>query len=187
MARITKNPSGSNWHMACVAVVSLLFGLALLVFPFITRDVIINIAGIALLAVGAACSARYFLRKSPYRAYDWDLGIGITALAAGVLLIVFKNVLMDLIFVALGIGILIGGVAKVQAAFNLRRVLYRRWFLSLISAAISCALGVLIIARPTGIANVLTQFIGASIIVETVQDVIHYLSYHKIIEGYFII
>ena len=175
-----------GWSLWVVAAVSLVFGLALLFYPGITRDAVINFAGIALIVVGAIHIVRYFLRKSPYRAHDWDLGAGLTLLGAGITQIVFKNVLIDLVFIAIGVAIVVGGIAKIQAAFNLRRVLYRGWFVSLILAAVSVTLGVLIIARPAVIVNALTQFIGASVIVETVQDVASYLHYGKVIRTYFV-
>jgi|GEM_PF-3577186 len=175
-----------RWNMWVVAAISLIFGLALLFYPGITRGAVISFSGIALIVVGLIQCLRYVLRKSPYRAHDWDLGVGLTMLSTGILMIVFMDVLLDVIFIALGIAICVGGIAKLQAAFNLRRVLYRGWFIPLLLAALSIVLGALIVIRPAAIVDVLTQFIGASIVVETVQDVVSYLHYNRVIRTYYV-
>ena len=185
MMKKEKFEERTGWSLWVVAAAMVLFGLALLFWPGLTRDMIINIAGSVLMAIGIVNIVKYFLHKSPYRAYDWDLCMGLCCLTAGVLMVVFHSFLLDLVFVAIGMLMLAGGIAKIQLAFNLRRVLYGRWFVALIAAVCSCVLGALIIARPQAVQNILTRFVGASIVVETVMDLVASLRYHRIITTYF--
>ena len=185
MMKNEKREERAGWSLWVMSAALILFGLALLFWPGLTRDTVINIAGGVLMAIGAVNVVKYFLHKSPYRAYDWDLGAGLGCLTAGVLMVVFRSFLLDVIFVGLGLLLLAGGIAKIQMACNLRRVLYRRWFLALIAAVLSCVLGAVIIARPGVIEDILTQFIGASIVAETVADVTASLRYRRIITTYF--
>ena len=63
-----------------------------------------------------------------------------------------------------------GGFAKVQVAFDLNRVDRERWWLMLIGALLSFVLGVLAVTQPAFLAGIVTQFIGASLLLEALLD-----------------
>ena len=176
----------SGWPVWVAAAAALVFGLVLLIWPGIATDVILNLCGAALLIAGAWKIARYFLRKDDYRAYNWDLSVGLVLALCGLALIAFKAALLSVVPVLFGIALLIGGVAKIQAACNLRRMAYGRWYLTMIAAVISCILGFLIIANPFATTLVLVRVIGASIAVEAVQDLISILTYNRTVTTHFV-
>ena len=180
------NRSDSKWSLWACTAIAALFGLALLLWPGLTKEIIMLLAGGVLIAIGGLSIARYFLRKSPYIAYDYALGTGISCVAAGILAIIFRGILIDMLFTLFGLGLLLGGILKLQLAFNLRRILYPRWYLHLIGAAVSCLLGVLVIVQPGAIADIIVRFIGASILVETVQDILAYFQYNRVIRTRFV-
>ena len=167
----------SGWPVWVAAAAALVFGLVLLIWPGIATDVILNLCGAALL---------YFLRKDDYRAYNWDLSVGLVLALCGLALIAFKAALLSVVPVLFGIALLIGGVAKIQAACNLRRMAYGRWYLTMIAAVISCILGFLIIANPFATTLVLVRVIGASIAIEAVQDLISILTYNRTVTTHFV-
>lgn len=175
-----------GWTTWVAAIVTMVFGLALLIWPGITTDLVLNIAGGVLIAMGIVNIVRYFMNRDPYELFNWGLGLGITLACIGTALIVFKGLLLSIVPLLVGIVLLVGGIVKIQAAFNLRRMLYGRWYLTLIGAAASCVLGVLIICHPFGTGLVLMRLIGASIAIEAVEDLLSILSYDKVVNTYFV-
>lgn len=184
-----KNSRGrrrAGWPVWAAAIAALVFGLALLIWPGITTDLVLNIAGAALIVVGAFNIVRYFMNKDPYDLFSWELGLGIALACGGVALIVFKGLLLSIVPLLFGIALLVGGIVKIQAAFNLHRMTYGRWYLTLIGAAASCVLGILIICHPFGTGLVLMRVIGASIAIEAVEDLLSIRSYDKVVNTYFV-
>lgn len=162
-----------------IAAATLIFGLALLIWPGITTELILNICGAGLILVGAFNIVRYFLKKDSFISYNWDLGLGLTLACAGLALIVFKGLLLSIVPLLFGIALLLGGIAKIQVSCNLRRMAFGRWYLTLIGAAVSCLLGGLIVANPFSTSLVLIRVIGVSIAIEAVQDLASIRAYNK--------
>lgn len=175
-----------GWPAWVVAGVTLLFGLALLIWPGITTGLILNICGAALIVVGVFKIIRYFLNRDPFDVFEWNLGLGIALAGGGAALIVFKHVLLSIVPLLFGIALLVCGVVKIQAAFNLHHMGCRTWYLTLIGAAVSCVLGLLIIVHPFGTGLVLVRLIGAAIAVEAVQDLLSLRTYDQTIHTYFV-
>ena len=190
MAGHNKNPFAkmlkAGWPAWVAAIAVLLFGLALLIWPGITTGLILNICGGALMVGGVYNIVRYFIKKDTYYAYNWSLALGLMLLGGGLCLVIFKGVLLSIVPLLFGVALLIGGVAKVQAAFNMRRAGFHSWYLTLIAAAISCVLGALIILHPFGTGLVLIRVIGASIAIEAVQDLISLRTYNRVITSHFV-
>ena len=71
-----------------------------------------------------------------------------------------------------------------QMAADLKRIGDRFWWYALIAALLSFVLGALAITRPVFIAAVLTQFVGASLLVEGVLDLVSFLTLNKRIKKF---
>ena len=171
------------WIICGIAVV---FGLILLIWPGITPDFVMYVTGAMLIVTGGLGIVRYFRKKSPYDAYDWDAAFGLAGLLSGILMIVMREQLTELLFMLFGLALIFCGFAKLQLALNLRRVLYRRWFIPLVFAAVSCTLGALIMIRPGAIDGVLAHFTGGSIIAEAAMDLFSFFGYRRVIKNYYL-
>ena len=78
-----------------------------------------------------------------------------------------------------------GAVSGVQAGFDLRRMEDNRWYAPLVAAAIQGILGGVILANPFGTAMVLMRFIGASLLVEGVFELVFSLLVRQRQKSYF--
>ena len=77
-----------------------------------------------------------------------------------------------------------GGFGKVQMTADLKRIGDQRWWYALVAALVSFVLGALAITRPLFIASVLTQFVGVSLMVEGVLDLVSFLMLNKKIKDF---
>ena len=180
------NKSAPGWPVWLAGVATLVFGLALLIKPQFLTDLIFNICGAALCLAGAFNVIRYFTRKDPYAGFNWELALGLGLLTLGVILIVFKNALLSLLPLLFGLALLFGGIAKIQAAMNMRRMMYARWYFTMIAAAVSCVLGILIIVNPFGTMLTLLRVIGGALVVEAAGDLLSMKSYREVINTHFV-
>ena len=72
--------------------------------------------------------------------------------------------------VLLGIFIILSSIMKIQNAIDLKRVDYPRWWLILVFALISIALGAILIWNPFAAASTLMMFVGASLCADGIMS-----------------
>ncbi len=118
-------------------------GLLLLLWP----DLVLTIATYALAAVlciaGAVRITEYVRGETLSGMLDYGLTKGLILLLMGILLIARSDLLMTVLPFLWGIAMIAGGFAKVQIAFDLRRVARDRWWLMLLGALVSFLMGIL--------------------------------------------
>lgn len=102
----------------------------------------------------------------------------------GVLLLFNPNFLLSLLPFLWGLSLLVGGFGKVQMSVDLKRIGETRWWLALIGAGVSLVLGSFAVFRPVFVAEVIVQFIGVSLLVESVVDLTTVLTINKKIRDY---
>src|SRR4051812_16842908 len=101
-----------------LAVVSLIVGVILLVWPDITVQALAIFAGIGYVVRGVLRAAIAFVDRS-----DFWLGlllVGLLGVAVGVAVIVWPDVTVAVVGVMLGIGALVTGIGEIAAALELR-------------------------------------------------------------------
>lgn len=172
----------SSFGAFATSVLTFVFGIALLLWPGIAQETIVLAASIILGIVGIISILHYFFRRGPYAFSDWSFGMGLLLLISSILLYFCRDILVPMLFTFFGIAVFIGGIVKIQFSLNARRYLTPNWFIPFCCAICSCVLGVLIILHPGAIADVLTQFIGASIIIETILDSSNYIMYRRLLK-----
>lgn len=171
----TKNLSTANLFMS---IAELVIGVLLLINPIGFTSWIIIAMGAALAVMGLVHVVNYF-RTAPERAAQTD------ALAKGLLFIVcglfcaFRSgwfvVTFPVITVLYGVLILVTGVSKLQTAIDMARLKRKYWFVALIGAIITLIFATLIITNPFASIAILWTFIGVSLVIEAVIDVITYI------------
>ncbi|MGM9634848.1 MAG: HdeD family acid-resistance protein [Candidatus Avispirillum sp.] len=158
-----------------LSIAEILVGVLLLVNPTAFTSVIIIAVGILLLAAGIVNIVKYFRAPAFEAAKSQKLLWGLLALVSGVFCI-FKFrwfiVTFPILTVLYGIAVLISGLWKVQWTVDIIRIKRKKWFLAAISAAVSIICAVVILSNPFTSTAVLWLFIGISLIVEAVIDIV---------------
>ena len=113
-----------------------------------------------------------------------QLAAGLVALCFALLLLFNPLFLAEVLPFVWGVALLVGGFGKVQMAADLKRIGDQRWWYALVAALVSFVLGALAITRPLFIASVLTQFVGVSLMVEGVLDLVSFLMLNKRIKDF---
>lgn len=158
-----------------MSLVEVIIGVLLLVNPVTFTSGIIIACGIVLMIIGVGTTVKYFRTEPEEAAVDQSLVKGLLKLLGGAFC-AFNSHWFIAAFPALtfvyGVLILITGITKLQWTVDMIRMKRNKWFWVAISAAISILCGITVIASPFSTTAVLWMFIGISLIVEALFDLI---------------
>lgn len=164
-----------NLNMVLTALFEILVGILLLVNPVSFTSGILIAAGIVLCLLGLKSLVVYFVRKPEEAAASYGLLNGLVCILLG-LFLVFKSgwilLTFPLLTVVYGVVVLITGLSKLQAAVDMLRLKLGRWYLGMLGALLSIVCAVVILLNPFATTAALWMFIGISLIVEAVVDLI---------------
>lgn len=161
-----------------MSISEIVIGILLLIDPVGFTSGIIVTLGIVLTIMGIAKVVQYFRDDAEDAAKSGNLTKGILFSALG-LFCTFKSgwfiATFPIITALYGVLILIAGVSKLQQAIDMIRIKQKYWFIALISAVLTLAFAVMIVANPFSSTTFLWSFIGVTLIVEAVMDIVTYI------------
>ncbi len=153
-----------------VAILSILFGVTLLIWPTLSTLAACYLLGSVLTVCGILRIISYF-RDGTRSLFQTDLFLGLVFTVGGIWILLSPNAVGSLVFALLGIVILLHGFLDLQEALDLRRAGYQYWWAVLLLGLASIALAALVLFNPFQSLTVLTMFIGASLIYDGVSEV----------------
>lgn len=169
------------------------FGIVMMVMPQLSVTVVGTVLGIAMIVFGIVKLAAYFSKDLFRLAFQYDLAFGILLIALGVLVLLQPDGAMSFFCIILGICVLTDGLFKIQIALDAKRFGIRKWWLVMVMALITVAMGIVLVLRPGESAAVIMLLAGTGLLVEgllnicvslcTVKIVKH--QYPDVIEGDF--
>lgn len=161
-----------------MSLVEILIGILLLINPVGFTSGIINTFGVIMVLFGASEIIQYFRSDAELAAQkDW-LTKGIVLTAAGLFCVTKTEwfiATFPVITLLYGVLILVTGVSKLQKAIDMLRLKQKFWYVMLISSVLTLVVAVLAITNPFATTAVLWNFIGISLIVEAVMDVVAFV------------
>lgn len=153
------------------AILMIVLGIVLTIFPQVTMRVIGYILGGVLVCFGVVQTVRYFASAQQLDLFRYTLLLGLLSLTLGIVALVGPEVVLSILPFLFGLVVLVGSFMKVQYALNLKRAGYARWWGILVMALAAMILGILILADPFGAMAVTVMFIGISLIAGGVTDI----------------
>ncbi len=159
-------------------IVEIVLGILLLIDPVGFTSAIIIIFGIVLAVVGVFSLVRYFKSDAHVAALENNLANGLMGIVFG-LFCVFRSDWFISAFPVLttlyGVLALVSGISKIQWAVDMFRMKQKYWFIGLISAILTIVFALIIINNPFSSTSFIWTFIGVSMIVEAVIDLLSFI------------
>lgn len=152
------------------AIVSILIGVILVLFPVKTTFLICNVAGALLILCGAINIFRYVTSKNEPALFRYDLVIGVILCLAGLFVITQSALIISFIPTIVGIVLLINGIVNLKKAFHLKSAGLERWWIDLLFAVVITLLGLLIWLRPFDAVATTNIFIGICLILNGISN-----------------
>ncbi|MBQ9992212.1 MAG: DUF308 domain-containing protein, partial [Firmicutes bacterium] len=155
-----------------LSIVYILLGLFLLIFPTASARIICSVLGLVALVIGAFRLINYFRLHSNGQFLRTGFISGFIFCALGLFFILKPTVVMSILPFIIGLAICFNGIVKMQSAIELRRANYDKWIVSLVIAAITLLLGILLIINPFSGAKLAIMFVGAALVIDGITNII---------------
>jgi len=161
-----KTMKTAKWGYIITSVIFCITGLLIVACPGISVSLFCYILGALLAVSGIIKIIGYFSRDLYMLAFQFDLALGILLCILGLVMILYPEVVLHVIFFLIGITVLTDSLFKVQTAYDAKKFGLRQWWIILISALLTCIFGILIIIDPFGGAKLTMVIAGITLILE---------------------
>ena len=155
-----------------IAIIYILFGLAIEFVPQFKEIYIIYIAGAIFVVFGIIMIVKYFLTGSYRDIGKYGFSAGVLCVLIGVMLLVRTSEIAAYFSLFLGICILLTAVIKLQNAVDLKSIHNAGWFIFLLIALAFLAVAILVILNPGGRVSQYKNAIYYLLIADGVIDLI---------------
>ncbi len=151
-------------------VLCIIFGVVLMINPAIAISTLLYILSAGLIICGIVEIVNYFI----YGYESLGFWVGCIDLIMGIILISSVQILSNIGVFAFVFGIMFifNSLNKLQKSFNYRRFGAKTWWIDTIFAIILLILGIVIVANPFVNARWFVIFLGISIIVNAIMEII---------------
>ena len=153
------------------AVLCVLFGISLVVWPDISSKLVCIGFGCVLALTGAANLITFFVRKDGSLLSQINMLAGIVLLVLGGWIIFDPSVLMRIIPVVIGAIIAVHGGHNVLQAAELYKEKYDKWWVALLLGIVTIGFGALLIYNPFEAVNTMIVLIGVMLIYDGISDI----------------
>ena len=156
------------------AILTLVVGLMLAIYPGDTLSIITKVIGGCLIAYGVLQVINYFKDAKENRIGSTSFALGIILFAIGLYLIVNDSALTNVITTIIGLLICVKSVYKIQLAISLKDY-SKTWKYNLVSGIIILSIGLILVFYPNATAQTILRVIGIALIVSSVYEIIESL------------
>lgn len=159
-------------HLVMSAVLYIIFGIILLIFPQTTAATLGYVLGGILILMGIGYIISYFTTDMTTTLFGYDLVSGLALIGAGAFVCWRVDLVIGLIPILLGLCVLISGVSKLQRAIDLLRLHYDGWFFVLIFSLLNIVIAAVLLFKSQQSGVVLMMLLGAMLIFSGLTDLI---------------
>ena len=154
------------------SIILIALGLLLVIMPNIASTLVFVSIGVMLVVIGIINIIRYLQMDTKQVLSSYALSIGIISFVGGILIMIFRPLLLASVpFICGGI-IAAGGVLQLQKSLQLKKMNVRLWYIDIIVAGLLLAAGTLILVNPFKTAMLLTRIIGIALMFEGILSII---------------
>ena len=147
-----------------------LIGILFMTKPQASAILIGRALGIAMIVFGIIKLIGYFSKDLFRLAFQYDLEIGILLLLLGVIAVTETIDVMNFIFIAVGVAILVDALFKARIAFDSKAFGISTWWTILTLAIATGLIGLALMFRPWESASLLTVLLGVALFAEGVLN-----------------
>lgn len=162
-----------------MAVISLIIGVIMVIFPQRTMSVICYVIAGAILLYGVIDIISYFTSKSYEGNFSLTLLRGVVASVIGIIIFIRPSYLSTFIPIVLGILLIIDGITSIQKSVFLKNNNVYFWHISMIESILTLALGIFVLINPLSAQNAIIICLGISFIWYGITSVWNYLYVQK--------
>lgn len=161
------------------AIIFLVLGLLIIIFPNPIMSIIIYIIAAALAVMGIVNIISYFNHRTQTAFKDISFISGVLLLAVGVVIAIFSHQILTAIPVVLGIFVIVSGAIYFVEALNVQKVLNRSGMPMFIFSLLILIVGIILIVNPFSALVFLFRMFGIILLIMGIGDIVIYFLYEK--------
>lgn len=162
------NEAGAISSVLISSLAYLVMGIILIIFPNSISNVLCYALGIVVTIYGLFNIVVFFLKKENNNMY-LELIVGVVATAFGIFTLFSPSVIVNIIFVTIGIIIIIDSLMDIKNSFQLKVLGMKYWWVCAVISVLVILLGLSTIFFPTFFGNFLIFLLGIVMIYEGVS------------------
>lgn len=155
-----------------ISILSLLAGIALVIWPGASVITICYVVGSAAILVEAVRLAGYFSKDSYNLNFQFDFAMGLVFLILGTVLIFHPGDTVAVLHFSVGILVLVDSVFKLQTALDAKHFGLKKWWVMLLCALLCAGLGLVLVILPFRTAEILVKVTGAALAVNSGENIL---------------
>lgn len=155
-----------------ISILSLVAGIALVIWPGASVITICYVVGSAAILVGAVRLAGYFSKDSYNLNFQFDFAMGLVFLILGTVLIFHPGDTVAVLHFSVGILVLVDSVFKLQTALDAKHFGLKKWWVMLLCALLCAGLGLVLVILPFRTAEILVKVTGAALAVNSGENIL---------------
>lgn len=165
------------------SAILIVLGVLLVFQSEFTIMTIAYIIGAILIAIGALAIIKFVQNINSNKKNELDIIYGLGTIILGILVIKNHQTIASIIPFVIGVGIIISSSTKLQCAFELKAKDNPQWKMTMIVSIVSVACGVILLFNPFKGAVIITQIVGAFIILYGILDIISTITIKKNVDA----
>ena len=155
-----------------ISILSLLAGIALVIWPGASVITICYVVGSAAILVVAVRLAGYFSKDSYNLNFQFDFAMGLVFLILGTILIFHPGDTVAVLHFSVGILVLVDSVFKLQTALDAKHFGLKKWWVMLLCALLCAGLGLELVILSFRTAEILVRVTGAALAVNSGENIL---------------
>ena len=152
------------------ALICVILGIVLLVWPGQSTQVVCMILGIVLGGFGIIQIILYLATQEKTMVSHSMMMLGIVLAVIGGWIVLKPDTIIKAIPMIVGILIVIHGLHNAVQAVDLKKMQYDNWWVALLLSLLTIALGVVLICNPFTVVDTVVRLIGAFLIYDGLSD-----------------
>ena len=156
-------------------IFSFICGVLLIAFRQKAVEITAYVLSAIMIVLGAWAVIIYIRSGELERITQSNLAIGLVLLVGGVMLAINPEYMDEFLPFVWGLSLLFGGFQKIQFAFDEKTVKVEKWWIMLILAGVSIALGIFVLLKPSFMEESKYLIMGILLVLEAILDLTVYL------------
>ena len=152
------------------AVICVILGIVLLVWPGQSTQVVCMVLGIVLGGFGLIQIILYLATKEKTMVSHSMMMLGVVLAVIGGWIVLKPETIIKAVPMIVGILIVIHGLHNTVQAIDLKKMQYDNWWVALLLSLLTVALGVVLICNPFTIVDTVVRIIGAFLVYDGLSD-----------------
>lgn len=152
------------------AVICIILGIVLLVWPGQSTQVVCMVLGIVLGGFGLIQIILYLATKEKTMVSHSMMMLGVVLAVIGGWIVLKPETIIKAVPMIVGILIVIHGLHNAVQAIDLKKMQYDNWWVALLLSLLTVALGVVLICNPFTIVDTVVRIIGAFLVYDGLSD-----------------